>query len=129
MVQGSFAGMCGMSRFHVCCLLTESENDSAEEEDPEYLKGPAPPEEYLVSSEEDILDTFSALARNAVEQEGTTEVSEDNMATTVKTTKAAQVTTEKTTTLPTTIYVTPNTEAVDTTIGKPSGENFVHHCG
>ena len=117
MVQGSFAGMCGMSRFHVCCLLTESENDSAGEEDPEYLKGPAPPEEYLVSSEEDILDTFSALARNAVEQGGTTEVIEDNMATTVKTT------------LPTTIYVTPNTEAVDTTIGKPSGENFVHHCG
>ena len=113
MVQGSFAGMCGMSRFHVCCLLTESENDSAEEEDPEYLKGPAPPEEYLVSSEEDILDTFSALARNAVEQGGTTEVIEDNMATTVKTT------------LPTTIYVTPNTEAVDTTIG----ENFVHYCG
>ena len=69
MVQGSFAGMCGMSRFHVCCLLTESENDSAEE-DQEYLKGPAPPEEYLVSSEEDILDTFSALARNAVEQGG-----------------------------------------------------------
>ena len=102
-----------MSRFHVCCLLTESENDSAEEEDPEYLKGPAPPEEYLVSSEEDILDTFSALARNAVEKEGTTEVIEDNMATTVKTT------------LPTTIYVTPNTEAVDTTIG----ENFVHYCG
>ena len=110
MVQGRFAGMCGMSRFHVCCLLTESENDSVADEDPEFLKGPAPPEEYLVSSEEDILDTFSALARNAVEIEGTTEVIEDNMATTVETTTPFQVSTEKTTTLPTTIYVTPNTE-------------------
>ena len=130
MIQGRFAGMCGMSRFHVCCLLTTSEN-----EEDEYLKGPPPPEEYLVSTEENILDTFSGIARNAVEQDilrpsTKVEFIEDEEAANGETTEA-QVTTEKAISEATrpTIYVTPNTEVVDTTLGNVNFSLNITHKG
>ena len=43
-LEGKFAGMCGTDKFYVCCLLALTE------EPEDFIKGPPPPFEFLVST-------------------------------------------------------------------------------
>ena len=42
--KGKFAGMCGTDKFYVCCLADFEENPE------DFVKGPPPPFEFLVST-------------------------------------------------------------------------------